>query len=169
MDEFEDVTFVARVRVTHAADAAANSRKCIAIAKVLGCSLRQSSRGKQLHRPTEDDKLRQHILPDDEHRLRTRLADLLHGGGNRLHRPGPMRGEMRHKSIKAIDARGDLQDAYVADMKRKMQKTVWQNATCTAFYRKNMREELTRLSPEPVAGFILSRRWFRLGDCRLLN
>jgi cation diffusion facilitator CzcD-associated flavoprotein CzcO len=75
----------------------------------------------------------------------------------------------RDKSIKAIDARGDLQDAYVADMKRKMQKTVWQNGTCTAFYRKNMSEEVTSLSPEPVAGFILSRRWFRLGDYRLLK
>ena len=75
----------------------------------------------------------------------------------------------RDKSIKAIDARGDLQDAYVADMKRKMQKTVWQNATCTAFDRKNMSEEVTSLSPEPVTGFILSRRWIRLGDYRLLK
>jgi hypothetical protein len=134
MDEFEDATFVARIRMTPAADADANSRKRVAIAKVLGCSLRQSSRGKQLHRPIEDDKLRQHMLPDDEHRLRARLADFLHGGGNRPHRPGPMRGETRHKSIKAIDARGDLQDAYVADTKKgKMQKTVWQNAICTAF------------------------------------
>ena len=32
----------------------------------------------------------------------------------------------------------DLQAAYVAGMRRRMQKTVWQNATCTAFYRKNM-------------------------------
>ncbi len=45
-----------------------------------------------------------------------------------------------------------------------MQKTVWQNATCTAFYRKNMTEEVTGLSPEPVTGFILSRKWFRLSD-----
>jgi len=75
----------------------------------------------------------------------------------------------RDKRIKAIDARGELQDAYVADMRRKMQKTVWQNATCTAFYRKNMREEVTSLSPEPVTGFILSRRWFRLSDYRLLR
>jgi hypothetical protein len=50
-----------------------------------------------------------------------------------------------------------------------MQETVWQNATGTAFYSKNMREEVARLSPEPVTGFILSRRWFRLGDYRLLN
>lgn len=75
----------------------------------------------------------------------------------------------RDKRIKAIDARRDLQDAYVAGMRRKMQKTVWQNATCTAFYRKNMTEEVTSLSPEPVTGFILSRKWFRLGDYRLLK
>jgi cation diffusion facilitator CzcD-associated flavoprotein CzcO len=75
----------------------------------------------------------------------------------------------RDKRIKAIDARRDLQDAYVADMRRKMQKTVWQNATCTAFYRRNMTEEVTSLSPEPVTGFILSRKWFRLSDYRLLK
>ena len=43
------------------------------------------------------------------------------------------------------------------------------NATCTAFYRKNMTEEVTSLSPEPVTGFILSRKWFRLSDYRLLK
>ena len=72
-------------------------------------------------------------------------------------------------SIKAIDARRDLQDAYVAGMRRKMQETVWQNAACTAFYRKNMTEEVTSLSPEPATGFILSRKWFRLGDYRQLK
>jgi cation diffusion facilitator CzcD-associated flavoprotein CzcO len=75
----------------------------------------------------------------------------------------------RDKSIKAIDARRDLQDAYVADMRRKMQKTVWQNATCTAFYRKNMTGEVTSLSPEPVTGFILSRKWFRMSDYHQLK
>ena len=75
----------------------------------------------------------------------------------------------RDTSIKAIDARTDLQAAYVADVRRKMQKTVWQNATCTAFYRKNMTEEVTSLSPEPVTGFVLSRKWFRLSDYRLLK
>jgi cation diffusion facilitator CzcD-associated flavoprotein CzcO len=75
----------------------------------------------------------------------------------------------RDKSLKAIDARRNLQDAYVADMRRKMQKTVWQYATCTAFYRKNMTGEVTSLSPEPVTGFILSRKWFRLSDYRLLK
>ena len=75
----------------------------------------------------------------------------------------------RDKSIKAIDARRDLQDAFVADMRRKMQKTVWQNATCTAFYRKNMTEEVTSLSPEPVTGFILSRKWFRMSDYHQLK
>jgi cation diffusion facilitator CzcD-associated flavoprotein CzcO len=75
----------------------------------------------------------------------------------------------RDESVKAIDARRDLQDAYVADMRRKMRKTVWQNAACTAFYRKNMTGEVTSLSPEPVTGFILSRKWFRMGEYRKLQ
>jgi hypothetical protein len=75
----------------------------------------------------------------------------------------------RDRSLKAIDPRRDLQDAYVAGMRRKMRKTVWQNANCTAFYRKNMTGEVTSLSPEPASGFVLSRRWFRLGDYRLLR
>lgn len=75
----------------------------------------------------------------------------------------------RDPRIKAIDARPELQEAYVAGMRRKMQKTVWQNASCSAFYRKNMTEEVTSLCPEPVTGFILSRKWFRLGDYRLLT
>jgi cation diffusion facilitator CzcD-associated flavoprotein CzcO len=75
----------------------------------------------------------------------------------------------RDRSIKAIDARRDLQDEYVAEMREKMQKTVWQNATCTAFYRKNMTEEVTSLSPEPATGFIFSRKWFRLSDFHLLK
>ena len=54
-------------------------------------------------------------------------------------------------------------------MTRKMQKTVWQNATCTAFYRKNMTEEATSLSPEPVTGFILSRKWFCMSDYHQLK
>lgn len=75
----------------------------------------------------------------------------------------------RDPSIKAIDARQDLQEAYGARMRAKMRKTVWQNATCTAFYRKNMTEEVTSLSPEPVTGFILARKWFRLRDYRVLR
>lgn len=75
----------------------------------------------------------------------------------------------RDPSIRAIDARRDLQDDYVAGMRRKLQETVWQNANCTAFYRKNMTEEVTSLSPEPVTGFILARKWFRLGDYRRLT
>jgi cation diffusion facilitator CzcD-associated flavoprotein CzcO len=75
----------------------------------------------------------------------------------------------RDGSIKAIDARRNLQDEYVAKMREKMQKTVWQNASCTAFYRKNMREEVTSLSPEPATGFIFSRKWFRLSDYHLLK
>jgi hypothetical protein len=75
----------------------------------------------------------------------------------------------RDKSLRAIDARRDLQDAYVAGLRRKMRRTVWQTATCTAFYRKNMTDEVTSHSPEPVTGFILSRQWFRLKDYRLLK
>ncbi len=75
----------------------------------------------------------------------------------------------RDKSIKAIDAKRTLQDEYVAAMRKKMQKTVWQNATCSAFYRKNMTEEVTSLSPEPATGFIFSRKWFRLSDYHLLK
>lgn len=75
----------------------------------------------------------------------------------------------RDKSIRAIDAKQGLQDAYVAEMREKMKKTVWQNATCTAFYRKNMTEEVTSLSPEPVTGFIFLRKWFNLSDYHLLK
>jgi cation diffusion facilitator CzcD-associated flavoprotein CzcO len=75
----------------------------------------------------------------------------------------------RDSSIKAIDARRQLQDAYVADMRRKMQKTVWQDGACTAFYRKNMTEEVTSLSPESVTAFILSRTRFRMSDYRQLK
>jgi len=75
----------------------------------------------------------------------------------------------RDKGIQAIDAKQDLQRAYMNKMRQKMQKTVWQNATCTAFYRKNMTEEVTSLSPEPVIGFIFSRKWFRLRDYHLLK
>jgi len=75
----------------------------------------------------------------------------------------------RDKDIKAIDPKCDLQEEYIVKMREKMQKTVWQNATCTAFYRKNMTEEVTSLSPEPVTGFIFSRKWFRLSDYNLLK
>jgi len=50
-----------------------------------------------------------------------------------------------------------------------MKKTVWQNATYTTFYRKSMTEEVSSLCPEPVVGFIFSRKWFKLGDYRLLK
>jgi len=75
----------------------------------------------------------------------------------------------RDKSIKAIEPKRNLQNEYVANMRQKMQKTVWQNSSCSAFYRKNMTEEVTSLSPEPVTGFILSRRRFRLGDFHLIK
>jgi len=73
------------------------------------------------------------------------------------------------KSIKAIDAKCDLQEEYIIKMREKMQKTVWQDGSCTAFYRKNMTGEVTSLSPEPVTGFIFSRKWFRLSDYNLLK
>ncbi|MDX8405342.1 MAG: NAD(P)/FAD-dependent oxidoreductase [Mariprofundus sp.] len=75
----------------------------------------------------------------------------------------------RDQSIRAIDPKQHLQDEYVAEMREKMQKTVWQNTTCTAFYRKNMTEEVTSLCPEPVTGFIFSRKWFRLSDYNVLK
>jgi len=75
----------------------------------------------------------------------------------------------RDKSIKAIDAKPNLQDEYVAKMKQQMQKTVWQDGSCKAFYRKNMTGEVTSLSPEPVVTFIFSRKWFRLSDYNLLK
>jgi len=80
-----------------------------------------------------------------------------------------IRAVQRDKGLKAIDARRDLQEQYVAGIREKLKKTVWQNAACTAFYRRNMTEEVTSLSPEPVTGFILSRRRFRLSDYRLLR
>jgi len=73
------------------------------------------------------------------------------------------------KSIKAIHPKQHLQDEYVAKMRAKMQKTVWQDGSTTAFYRKNMTEEVTSLCPEPVTGFIFSRRKFRLSDYNLLK
>ncbi|MCP5144893.1 MAG: NAD(P)/FAD-dependent oxidoreductase [Gammaproteobacteria bacterium] len=75
----------------------------------------------------------------------------------------------RDPGIKAIDARQDLQRAYVTRMKAGMRKTVWQNAACTAFYRKDMTGEVTSLSPEPVTAFILSRTIFRLSDYRVIR
>ena len=75
----------------------------------------------------------------------------------------------RDKRIRAIDAKQGLQDTYVANMRAKMKNTVWQNAACTAFYRKNMIDEVTSLSPEPVTGFILSRKWFNLSDYELIK
>jgi cation diffusion facilitator CzcD-associated flavoprotein CzcO len=47
------------------------------------------------------------------------------------------------------------------------------NAYLPALARGNVdvdiTEEVTSLSPEPATGFILSRRWFRLSDYRLLR
>lgn len=75
----------------------------------------------------------------------------------------------KDKSIRAINARQNLQDNYVKKLRERMQKTVWQNANCTAFYRKNMTDEVTSLCPEPVTGFILSRKWFNLKDYHVIR
>jgi len=73
------------------------------------------------------------------------------------------------KSIKAIDARINLQSEYVAKVKKNLKLTVWQTGACTAFYRKDMTGDVTSLSPESVVHFIFSRKWFRLKDYHLLK
>ena len=75
----------------------------------------------------------------------------------------------RDKGIKAIDVKSEVQSEYVAKMKKTMQSTVWQTGGCTAFYRKNMTDEVTSLSPESVINFIFSRKWFHLRDHNLLK
>ncbi len=75
----------------------------------------------------------------------------------------------RDKSIKAIDVKSEVQSDYVANMKKTMQLTVWQTGGCSAFYRKNMTDEVTSLSPESVVNFIFSRQWFHLEDHNLLR
>lgn len=75
----------------------------------------------------------------------------------------------RDKSIKAIDARSDLQSEYVSKMKKNLKLTVWQTGGCSAFYRKDMTGEVTSLSPESVIHFIFSRLWFRLSDYNILR
>ncbi len=75
----------------------------------------------------------------------------------------------RDKSIKAIDAKPDLQAEYVATVQQNLKKTVWQSSDCTTFYRKNMTGVVTSLSPEPVVTFILARKWFRLSDYTILT
>jgi cation diffusion facilitator CzcD-associated flavoprotein CzcO len=75
----------------------------------------------------------------------------------------------RNPDIRAIDARSDLQQAYTARVKNWLQQTVWQNATCTAFYRRNMTDEVTSLSPESVVHFIFTRQRFHLDDFNLIH
>jgi cation diffusion facilitator CzcD-associated flavoprotein CzcO len=74
-----------------------------------------------------------------------------------------------NKQIRAIDVKKDVQDIYVAAMKRTLKSTVWQTGGCTAFYRKDMTGDVTSLSPESVVGFIFTRRRFRLADYRLIG
>jgi len=73
------------------------------------------------------------------------------------------------QNLKAIDAKADLQAKYVAQTRKKMDMTVWQNGTVTAFYRKNMTGDVTALSPEPVTEYIFSRRNFALSEYHLLK
>ena len=75
----------------------------------------------------------------------------------------------RDQSLKAIDVKSDVQNAYVANMRKTMQLTVWQTGGCSAFYRKNMTDEVTSLSPESVVNFIFTRKWFHLSDHNLLR
>lgn len=75
----------------------------------------------------------------------------------------------RDKNIKAIHPKQNLQDEYLAKVQQNLNKTVWQHASCGAFYRKNMTGVVTSLSPEPVITFIFSRKWFRLSDYNVLK
>lgn len=75
----------------------------------------------------------------------------------------------RDIGIKAIDVKSDVQNEYVAKLKATMRSTVWQTSECTAFYRKNMTDEVTSLSPESVVNFIIARKWFRLRDYNILR
>ncbi len=75
----------------------------------------------------------------------------------------------RDQNIKGIHPKQDVQNAYVAKVQKDLEKTVWQNANCTAFYRKNMTGVVTSLSPESVLTFIFSRKWFRLRDYHVCN
>lgn len=80
-----------------------------------------------------------------------------------------IRAVKRNKNIKAIDVKKDVQQEYVAKVKKQLKLTVWQTAGCSAFYRKNMTGEVTSLSPESVIHFIFSRLWFRLEDYNLIR
>ena len=80
-----------------------------------------------------------------------------------------IRAVKRDRSIRAIDVRSHVQSAYVARLRKRLKLTVWQTGGCPAFYRKNMTDEVTALSPESVVHFIFSRKWFRLEDYRLVR
>jgi len=75
----------------------------------------------------------------------------------------------RDKTIKAINPKSEAQSAYVTRVKKAMQSTVWQNATCKSFYRKGMTGDVTSLSPESVVHFIFSRKRLRLSDYHLIR
>ena len=75
----------------------------------------------------------------------------------------------RDKSIKAIDVKSNVQNEYIAKLKKNLKLTVWQTGGCNAFYRKDMTGIVTSLSPESMVHFIFSRKWFRLRDYNLLK
>jgi cation diffusion facilitator CzcD-associated flavoprotein CzcO len=73
------------------------------------------------------------------------------------------------KTIKAITPKSEVQSAYIANIRKLMKSTVWQNATCTSFYRKGMTGDVTSLSPESVVHFIFSRKKLHLEDYHLIK
>ncbi len=75
----------------------------------------------------------------------------------------------RRGDVRAIDVKADVQRAYQEKTRENLRSTVWHTGGCTAFYRKDMTGEVTGLSPESLVHFILSRKWFRLGDYQLLR
>jgi cation diffusion facilitator CzcD-associated flavoprotein CzcO len=80
-----------------------------------------------------------------------------------------IRAVKRKQGIRAIDAKSDAQQDYVAQVKKQLKSTVWQTGGCTAFYRKNMTGEVTSLSPESLVHFIFTRQRVRLDDYHLIR
>jgi hypothetical protein len=75
----------------------------------------------------------------------------------------------RDPSLKAIDAGRDLSGCIRRRDEEKDAEDGLAERRLPAFYRRNMTEAVTSLSPEPVTAFILSREWFCLGDYRELR
>ncbi|MFC3194694.1 flavin-containing monooxygenase [Marinicella sediminis] len=75
----------------------------------------------------------------------------------------------KQPDISAIMPKPERQQAYMDQLKRNLQKTVWQTGGCSAFYKKNMTGIVTSLSPESMVHFIFSRQRFRLNDYQCLT